>query len=249
MQQQPKLIAIVGGSGAGKTWLAHGLRQKLSPPPSCLSLDDFYRDRARLSQRRREEVNYDHPRAIDWPQLKLALLQLRDGKSIHVPRYSFATHTRLPQNGSFVPGPLVLVEGLWLLMAPKIKALFDLSVYVDCPVLTRLERRLERDVSERGREDKAVRQQFWKTVVPMHDRFVAPQACLADIVLKQPVDADQVEDLAETIRALLTEDEPSVVEDQAPLEWPTVTRPHALKERFHSPFLSNRANAVLNYGV
>jgi uridine kinase len=86
-----------------------------------------------------------------------------------------------------MPRPIVLVDGLWLLWKPSLRALFDLSIFVDSPEATRRERRARRDVAERGRTLTSVHEQFSKTVAPMHNRFVAPQIRHVDIVLKQPV--------------------------------------------------------------
>ncbi len=206
MQQRPKLIAIVGGSGAGKTCLAHRLQQELSPAASCLSLDNFYLDRGSLPLKKRENVNYDHPRAIDWQQFEFVLCACRGGKCAFAPRYNFATHTRMFHAETFLPTPVVLVEGLWLLVRPRVRSLFDFSIYLDCPAQLRLERRLERDAIERGREPNTVREQFWKTVAPMHERFVEPQMPLADVVFRHALDIAAIKNLAKAIRDLAAEE-------------------------------------------
>jgi uridine kinase len=227
MKPQPKLIAIVGGSGAGKTWLARQLEQMLNPDVSRLSLDDFYCDRAMLNARHRESVNYDHPRAIDWTRVESVLRACRAGKPARVPHYDFATHTRTAAMDVFSPTPVVLVDGLWLLLRPQVRSLFHFSVYLDCPAELRLERRIARDVVERGRKTNSILQQFWKDVAPMHDRFVAPQVFEADIVLKHSPEPLEVENLAETIRALVAEDDPPKPRRFLP-RWPIATNSRAL---------------------
>src|SRR5690606_26558777 len=139
-------------------------------------------DRTAVQPRMRERLNYDHPRAVDWRWLEIVLRDCRAGKFTQVPHYDFSTHTRVGEAETFLPGCVVLVEGLWLLVRPRIRALFDFSIYLECPVQVRLERRLTRDAAERGRDSNAARELFWKTVVPMHERFVAPQAAVADII-------------------------------------------------------------------
>jgi uridine kinase len=225
MQSTPKLIAIVGGSGAGKTWLARRLELQLQPAVARLSLDDFYLDRSSVSERQRDSLNYDHPRAIDWARLEKTLQTCRAGKTASVPRYDFTTHTRKPDDDLFTPTPVVMVDGLWLLVQSRIRELFDFTIFIDCPEPLRRQRRLERDVIERGRKSMHVLTQFAETVVPMHERFVAPQAATADIVLRHSPEPAEIENLAETIRALMSEDE-AIAEEDFSLAWST----HSLGE-------------------
>jgi uridine kinase len=219
MHSNPKLIAIVGGSGSGKTWLARRLELQLQPAASRLSLDDFYLDRSSLSERQRDALNYDHPRAIDWARLEKTLNNCRLGKSSPVPRYDFATHTRKPEEDLFMPTPVVLVDGLWLLVQTRIRELFDFTIFIDCPEQLRRQRRVERDVAERGRKSVHVLTQFAENVVPMHERFVAPQAATADIVLRHSPEPAEIDNLAATIRALMSEDE-KIAEEDFSLNWP-----------------------------
>src|SRR5437899_5571802 len=107
MNLQPKLVAIVGGSGSGKTWLADRLQQSFGRRAARLSLDDFYHDLAALPRSQRTRVNFDNPRAIDWPRVETALRACRSGRSIALPQYDFATPTRLPNSHRWTPQPLV----------------------------------------------------------------------------------------------------------------------------------------------
>jgi uridine kinase len=196
MKTRPKLIALVGGSGAGKSWLSHQLQEALELPSARLSLDNFYRDQSHLPPPMRERVNFDHPRVIDWKLAEAVLLGCRAGRSVYVPRYSFVTHTRLRTFNMVNPRPIILVDGLWLLWRPRLRSLFDLRIFLHCPACLRLERRLERDIAARGRDDRSVRRQFQETVAPMHKRFVQPQAKWADVVLRQPPGPREVHHLA-----------------------------------------------------
>src|SRR5215472_3948540 len=191
-QSAPLLVAIVGGSGAGKTWLAKKLQIALETDAGRLSLDDFYRDLSHVHLARRTKVNFDHPRAIDWPYVEKALEELRAGRSVHLPRYSFKTHSRLPDRGVFTPKPVVLVDGLWLLRRPSLRGVFSLKIFIDCPARTRRRRRLARDLRSRGRTRAGILEQLRKTVQPMHARFVAPQQKWADIVLRHDFGAAEI---------------------------------------------------------
>ena len=200
---QPKLIAIVGGSGAGKTWLAERLERELSPDASRISLDNFYHDFSNVAAAHRQHINFDDPSAIDWLRMESALRDCRAGRSISAPQYDFVTHTRRSHRDAIQPKRFVLVEGLWLLWRPSIRALFDLRIYLDCPAHIRWRQRLARDVIERGRTADSVREQFWNTVAPMHERFVAPQTRWADIVLQQPLAENEIPLLVARIREWL----------------------------------------------
>ena len=181
--RSPILVAIVGGSGSGKTWLAGKLQAALGPKAARLSLDDFYHDRSGLSPARRATINFDHPRAIDWESLERVLLDCCAGKAARLPCYDFKTHSRLRSSKLLKLRPIILVDGLWLLRRPSIRRLFDLRVFLVCPASIRLRRRLARDVLARGRTRASIEKQFWTTVQPMHLKYVAPQARWADVVL------------------------------------------------------------------
>jgi len=196
------LVAIVGGSGAGKTWLAERLLAAFVRQAARLSLDDFYRDRSHVPPARRARVNFDDPRAIDWPAVERVLQVLRDGRPARVPVYDFATHCRLPRTKTLLPKPVVLVDGLWLLRRRTVRRLFALTVFIECPVRLRLRRRLARDVRERGRTPISVRWQFRETVEPMHRRHVAPQARWADVVLDERFGPHAVRELTARLREL-----------------------------------------------
>jgi uridine kinase len=190
------LVAIVGGSGAGKTWLVDQLQRLLGESVARLSLDDFYRDHSHLPPAERQRVNFDDPQAIDWPEFERVLRDCRCGRASGVPRYDFTSHSRFPARDLWRPKPLVLVDGLWLLHRQTTRRLFDWRIYVDCPERLRFRRRLARDVRERGRTHSSVKWQFQETVAPMHHRFVAPQVAWADIVLSQPLEDTEVNRLA-----------------------------------------------------
>jgi uridine kinase len=196
----PRLIAIVGGSGAGKTWLAEWLEREFAPDAARLSLDDFYRDFSHVSAAQRPRINFDDPAAIDWLLVESVLRESRLGRPTWVPNYDFASHTRLRNKKPWSPKPFVFTDGLWLLWRPSVRALFDLRIFIEAPEELRWRRRLARDVTERGRTPDSVREQFHQTVAPMHERFVEPQARWADIVLQQPLHEDELNQLPFKIR-------------------------------------------------
>src|SRR5438094_711163 len=121
-----QLIAVVGGSGAGKGWFVERVCRLMNDHATRLQLDDFYRDRSHLPMARRARLNYDAPDAIDWASAERTLLDLRAGRSPRIPCYDFATHCRInnSERATTPPRPIVFVDGLWLLRPPAIRTLF-----------------------------------------------------------------------------------------------------------------------------
>jgi uridine kinase len=200
----PFLVAIVGGSGSGKTWLAERLHSVLGSKATRISLDDFYRDQSHLSEADRALLNFDDPDAIDWESLERVVLDLLAGRAAELPCYDFKTHCRECRVQRLEPKPIVLIEGLWLLHRSSLRQLFDLKIFIDCPTQTRLRRRIDRDVELRGRTRASVEKQFNETVDPMHRKFVAPQKRWADVVLPYDLTEYNARELAERLSKGLT---------------------------------------------
>ena len=214
MNSEPpfKLIALVGGSGSGKSWLANRLGEEYGGDATSLCLDNFYHDLAHLALPEREKINFDHPDAIDWPLFKSTLQDLQNGMMVFAPRYDFVSHARFAGRQPRCPRPFILVEGLWLLWPPDVRALFDLRVFLDCPEPLRWQRRLARDVNERGRTENSIREQFWNVVAPMNERFVEVQKPWADLVIEQPISQTNLVRLTNAISALRTVNGPTAWE-------------------------------------
>ena len=201
----PLLVAIVGGSGAGKSWLAKKLCAALHPHAVHLSLDDFYRDRSHLHPERRAKMNFDNPRAIDWLAVERTLNDLQNGQETRLPRYNFKTHCRSAEEHMLAPKPLVIMDGLWLLRRSSVRSAFGLKIFIECPARTRRSRRLTRDLRSRGRTRASILQQLRSTVEPMYARFVAGQQKWADITLPHDVSEREVRRLAQELRERLNE--------------------------------------------
>lgn len=198
-----RLVAITGGSGSGKTWFANQLARLLGEKAGRLTQDDFYRDRSHLPPSRREQINFDHPDALDWPCFQEALENMAAGRVARLPGYDFRTHCRQPEDVLCAVQPVMIVDGLWLLHRPAIARLFHLRIFLHCPEAERLRRRLVRDRTERRRSATSVRRQFRDNVVPMHRRYVEPQARRADLVLNSPPAAEEMVELQAALWRLL----------------------------------------------
>ncbi len=180
----PMLVGIAGGSGSGKSSLARAMAVTLGDERvAFLSHDAYYRDRSRLSAAARARVDYDVPEAFDQDLFLAHLAALRAGVAIQPPLYCFETHCRIGDDAPVEPLPIVLVDGILLLWDPNVRAALDLSIFLDVPERVRLERRLARDVGERGRSTASVLAQFDATVRPAHAAYVEPTRVLADLVL------------------------------------------------------------------
>lgn len=184
-----RLVAITGGSGAGKSWLADRLQRLFGPQAGRILQDSFYRDRSHLPPAERSRINFDHPDALDWNCFRETLEAMAAGREARAPVYDFSTHCRTAGGEPLAPRPIMIVDGLWLLHRPEIRRLFSLGIFLHCPEAERLRRRMARDTAERGRTARSVRRQFRDTVAPMHRLFVDPQARHADLVLSSPDEA------------------------------------------------------------
>jgi len=201
-------IAIVGGSGSGKTWLAQRLCALLGGGAVRLSLDDFYRDLSRLPPAERAAVNFDEPAAVDWRGVRRVLEACARETVVEAPRYDFTTHTRRPSPRRVAPRDFLVWDGLWLLHEAWLRAWFVAGVYVDCSPAVRLARRIARDTRERGRSEASVRRQFEAQVAPMHRRHVEPQRDWATCSVVSPVDEETLRGLADRVRSLRCRPEP-----------------------------------------
>ena len=178
------VVGVGGGSGSGKTTLARHLEAAIgSDLCAVVSQDSYYRDLAHMEFEERQRVNFDHPKSVDATLMAEHVNELRSGRDVTLPQYDFARHVRFPEGRGLKARPLVVIEGILVLVWPEVRELMDLCVFVDAPEPVRLGRRLERDVSERGRDAEGVLSQYYGSVRPMHQQFVGPSAQFANLVV------------------------------------------------------------------
>jgi len=191
MTQPVFLLGIVGGSASGKSRLAEALARHYAPRGAyVIPEDDYYIDATSIPDFNPDTFNFDEPAAKEHDLLAAHLGALKTGRPVEAPLYDFATHRRRPDTVVRTPAPVVLVEGLHLLASEAIADTLDLAVFVDACSLTRFERRLQRDVTERARTPESVKHQFETIVEPMHARHVEPQRDRADLVLENMGEPD-----------------------------------------------------------
>jgi len=180
------LVAIVGGSGSGKTSVTKNIVEHFGDRASMLNMDDYYKDLP--PQVNPYKFNFDDPKAFDFELLRTHLENLKKERQIEMPVYNMVTFRR--EDGvtrNFKPNDLILVEGIFTLHDDKIANMFDFSVYIDAPSDERLIRRIERDTIERGRTVESILSQYRKFVAPSFKSFIEPQKFKCDIVLPEGV--------------------------------------------------------------
>jgi uridine kinase len=179
-------IGIAGGTGSGKTTIARALAGSLpSEGVTVLEHDWYYRDRSDLPPEERAQVNYDHPDSLETSLLISHLRELKEGHSIHVPAYDFKTHSRMAGRREVFPTPVTIVEGILVFVEEELRSLFDVKIFVDTDADIRLMRRVRRDIEQRGRAFASIREQYYKTVRPMHLQFVEPSKRWADVIIPE----------------------------------------------------------------
>ncbi len=178
------IIGIAGGTGSGKTTVVHQIMNELpSTEVGIISQDHYYKETTNLSFEDRSKINFDHPRAIDFELLVAHLKELKAGRNIEQPVYSFVTHNRTDDSILTHPRKVMIVEGILILANPELRDLFDIKIFVHADPDERLIRRLKRDIAERGRDMEEVLNRYQNTLKPMHEQFIEPTKAHADIII------------------------------------------------------------------
>lgn len=193
------ILGVAGGSGSGKTTIVRAITGRFQKNTvAVIHHDQYYKDRSRLDPADREHINYDHPDALETTLLIRHLRHLRAGRSVQIPVYDFATHTRTSESKTVYPTPVVIVDGILVLSDESLRRELDIKVFVATEPDLCLMRRLSRDIAERGRTLESVLEQYRTTVRPMHVRFVEPSRRHADIVVPEGGNSEVAVDLLAT---------------------------------------------------
>ncbi len=182
----PIVIGIAGGSGSGKTTVAKEIMARVGADRiAFLPHDSYYRDFGNLSFSERVKINFDHPDSLETDLLIEHIRQLRAGYPVELPIYDFKTHSRTAKTIRVEPQPVILVDGILIFAEPELRRMFDVKIFVDTDPDIRFIRRLQRDISERGRTVESVIAQYQNTVRPMHLEFVEPSKRYADVIIPE----------------------------------------------------------------
>ena len=182
----PVVFGVAGGTGSGKTTVARAILDQIGAEQvAYLPHDAYYREQSHLSRDERARINFDHPDALETELLVRHVKELLAGKPIELPVYDFTTHTRTSETIHVEPAPIILVEGILIFGEPALREVMDIRIYVDTDADLRFIRRLERDLTERGRTVESVIAQYLTTVRPMHLEFVEPSKRHADVIIPE----------------------------------------------------------------
>ena len=178
------IVGITGGTGSGKTTIINEVNKLFDSSDICLlSSDSYYKNNANLNFSQRDKLNYDTPEAIDFNLLNKHIDLLKQGININVPNYCFTTHLRLENSTVLEPKKILIIEGILILTDKNLRDSIDYSVFLDCPRDVRFQRRLERDIKERGRNYNDVVNLFETRLDYMHSKFVEPYKSKCDLIL------------------------------------------------------------------
>lgn len=178
------IIGIAGGTGCGKTTVVKKILDTLPPDTvAVIPQDSYYNDQSHLPLEVRKNTNFDHPDAFEWPLLARHIEQLRKGKAIEQPTYSYITCTRLYETVHVEPHEVIIIEGIMALYDKRLRDLMDLKIYVDAGADERLLRVIERDIAERGHPLEMLIEKYRNILKPMHDEFIEPTKQYADIII------------------------------------------------------------------
>jgi len=180
------IIGIAGGTGSGKTTVVNKIINSLSQGEvAVLRQDSYYKDSSHIPPELRSKINFDEPDAIEWPLLVKHLCELKEGKTIQMPTYSYLSCTRQAETVAVEPRDVVIVEGILVLTDAGLRDMLDVKVFVDADADERLIRVIARDCIERGRTPQMVIDRYQETLKPMHELHIEPTKRYADLIVPQ----------------------------------------------------------------
>ena len=180
------IIGIAGGSGSGKTTVVKAITDQLKDRVVVIPQDSYYKDLGHLSDQEKRDHNFDHPDSIDFDLLCQQLKELKEGKTIEQPIYSYITCGRSKDETVTVkPADVIIVEGILIYTCPQLREQMDIKLFVDADDDDRLMRVMSRDIVERGKTVDWVIERYTRTVKPMYLQFIEPSKRYADIIIPQ----------------------------------------------------------------
>lgn len=180
------VIGIAGGSGSGKTTVVDAITKQLKERVVVIPQDSYYKDSSHLPLEERQKLNFDHPDSLDFDLLCEQLRELKEGKTIEQPVYSYLTCSRSKTDTITVkPADVIIIEGILVFTCKTLRDQMDIKIFVDADDDDRLMRVMARDILERGKTVETVIERYTKTVKPMYLQFIEPSKRYADVIIPQ----------------------------------------------------------------
>ncbi len=224
-----RIILVGGGSSSGKSFVTKEVLKNVGEENiTRMTMDDYYLDQADVPLTDRYKVNYDHPKAFDWPLMRKQIRALKDDQPIEKPIYDFVNLTRSGKTEIIVPKKVVIIEGIMALVDKQIRNLGDLRVFIQAGAERRFLRRIIRDAKERGRTFENIVTQYFNTVQPMYDEIVKPSSEYADLIINN----DGVKNLAIDVLTC-------VIEEQIDIANNVKSEKHLMDDEFREEVLRN----------
>ncbi|MGB2256665.1 MAG: uridine kinase [Flavobacteriaceae bacterium] len=201
------IIGIYGGTGSGKTTIVNMIASHFSSNDiEIISQDSYYKDNSDISYEDRCKLNFDHPDAIDFNLLHKHIKNLRKGETVEQPIYDFKIHNRLKKTIQIKPKKILILEGILIMCHAEIRSIFDLKIFINANSKTRMERRIKRDIAERGRSRDEVLKRYIETLKPMHEKFIEPTKIYANYIIENQFDNKlNIDELLEKMKLYLNE--------------------------------------------
>ena len=194
---KPEVIGISGGSGSGKTFLTKKIIEtSMTTNIVVIEQDAYYKDLSHMPYEDRIKQNFDHPDAIDVDLFETQ--QLINGKAIKIPTYDFSNHIRSNKTKEIPYSSIIIVEGIFVLYYLQLRKLYTIKVFIDTSEKVRFQRRMDRDIKERGRTPESVKLQYDSTVSPMHEKYIEPSKDHADLIVQEEYDLKDVINMINT---------------------------------------------------
>ena len=190
---KPTVIGIAGGTGSGKTFLTKKIiEMSLTKNIVVIEQDAYYKDLSHMPYEDRIRQNFDHPDSIDLDMFESQLLRLIKGETINIPTYDFSKHIRANKTKEITYSSIIIVEGIFVLYYLNLRKLYTVRIFMATPEEVRFQRRMARDIKERGRTPESVKLQYESTVLPMHEKYVEPSKVHADLIIQGEYDLEDV---------------------------------------------------------
>ena len=193
------IIGIAGGTGSGKTTVVRKIVESLPGEKiAVIPQDSYYNDNTGMPMEERRKINFDHPNAFDWKLLIHQINELREGRAIEQPTYSYLECNRLPETIHIEPCEVIIIEGIMALCRKELRDLMDLKIFVDADPDDRLMRVITRDIVERGSTTQMVMDRYVDVLKPMHLEFIEPTKRYADLIIPQGGENQKAIDIMRT---------------------------------------------------